>query len=47
MNAKIKELQGDAFGKDEAIRDEIASIAEKLLKINEAIADRLQKLAEL
>jgi hypothetical protein len=47
MNDKIKALQGDAFGKDEKIRDEINEIAEKLLKINEAIAERLQKLAEL
>merc|ERR1712147_326882 len=47
MNEKIKVLQGDAFGKDEKTRDEIAEIAEKLLKVNEAIAERLQKLAEL
>ena len=42
MNNKIKELQGEAFGRDEAIRDEIAECAEKMLKINEMIQERLE-----
>jgi len=47
MNDKIKELQGDAFGRDEAIRDEIAETAEKMLKINAMIQEKLEALTML
>lgn len=40
-------LNGEARRREVAIKDEIRTIAEKLLKINEQIQERLQALTEL
>jgi len=47
MRGKCEALNGAQRRREIAITDEIREIAEKLLKINEGIAERLQKLTEL
>lgn len=47
MRNKCEALNGAQRRREQAITDEIREIAEKLLKINEGIAERLQKLTEL
>merc|ERR1739838_1050460 len=47
MRNKCEALNGAQRRREIAITDEIREIAEKLLKINEGIAERLQKLTEL
>jgi len=47
MEAKIAEIELKDRVREEAIKDEIKETAEKLLKINEQIAEHLQALTEL